>query len=101
MKTNCWEFKKCGREQGGRSAGDLGVCPAATEKQLQGVHDGRNAGRACWVIAGTLGSGKIQCTFVRKRENCMACDFYQTVRVEERGSFQLSTTLLDRLENAT
>ncbi len=48
-KINCWEFKKCGREQGGEHAHDLGVCPSAIEKKLDGVHNGMNAGRACWL----------------------------------------------------
>lgn len=50
-KINCWEFKKCGRESGGAHAYDFGVCPAATEKRLNGTHGGKNAGRACWVVA--------------------------------------------------
>ncbi len=29
MAKNCWDFKSCGREQGGTKAAELGVCPAA------------------------------------------------------------------------
>ena len=53
MKINCWEFKKCGRQPGGAKAAELGVCPATVSAVLNGAHGGQNAGRACWVIAGS------------------------------------------------
>jgi len=32
---NCWEFKKCERQVGGKKVSELGICPASTEtKQL-------------------------------------------------------------------
>lgn len=34
-KLNCWEFKKCGREQGGILSAELGVCHAATVKRKE------------------------------------------------------------------
>ncbi len=51
---NCWEFKKCERQPEGRKAVERGVCPAAVEKRLDIFHGGKNAGRACWVAAGTM-----------------------------------------------
>ena len=55
MKKNCWEIKNCGREPSGNKVEELGVCPAATEVRLNAVHEGTNAGRACWApsIPGT------------------------------------------------
>lgn len=50
MKKNCWEFKNCGREFGGIKARELGVCPASTDERLNGIHNGENAGRSCWVV---------------------------------------------------
>ena len=96
---NCWEFKACGRESGGANAADLGVCPAYTEKRLNGIHGGRNAGRACWVIAGTFCGGRVQGTFAEKEKNCLACDFYKLVRHDEvnRGAFQMSSSLVEML----
>lgn len=94
QKQNCWEFKKCGREPGGKRAKELGVCPATTEEALDGVHGGENAGRACWVIAGTLCGNTVQGTFAKKFENCEKCEFYQMVRKEETPNFSLSATLL-------
>ena len=43
-KLNCWEFKKCGRRPQGIHVHDKGLCPAAAEDALDGIHDGTNAG---------------------------------------------------------
>ncbi len=99
MKMNCWECKHCGREPGGKNVGALGVCPAATDSRLHGVHGGKNAGRTCWVIAGTLCEGKVQGTFGLKYKNCEQCDFYKKVRQEEGTGYQLSVLLLEKMRN--
>jgi hypothetical protein len=96
-KQNCWEFKKCGRELGGVKVAELGVCQAAIESQVNGVHDGINGGRACWVVAGTLCGGKVQGSFAVKMTNCKECDFYKLVASEEGVDFVLSGDLLARL----
>lgn len=96
-KLNCWEFKKCGRQPQGHQVNDRGVCPAAIEESLDGSHDGINAGRACWIVCGTLCQGKVQGTFAQKFKNCEQCDFYQLVRTEERAMFTLSVLLLDKM----
>ncbi len=97
MKKNCWEFKKCGRQEGGEHVHDLGVCPAAVEQRLDRVHGGKNGGRSCWVVAGTMCGGKVQGTFAQKYENCEVCDFFKTVKKEEGASYQLSIVLLNKL----
>jgi hypothetical protein len=97
MKKNCWEFKKCGREAGGSNADSLGVCPAATEERLNGVHDGINAGRACWVLAGTQCGGTVQGTFAQKFGECQLCDFFRMVKKEEGGNYRYSISLLNRI----
>jgi hypothetical protein len=99
-KLNCWEFKKCGRENKGVHEHDLGVCPVSLESKLDGVHTGENAGRACWVVAGTLCKGEVQGTFAQKCKNCSQCDFYMAVQEEERPDFILSVVLLDKLKRA-
>lgn len=96
-KQNCWEYKKCGREPFGNKAGTLGTCPAATETRLNGVHDGLNAGRACWVVAGTLCHGKVEGVFSQKYNTCRDCDFYQIVQYENFENFQLSVALLQKI----
>jgi hypothetical protein len=92
-KLNCWEFNKCGREPGGASVKEFGVCPASTEKKLDGILGGNNAGRACWVVGGTLCDGKIQGSFSKKYDNCMECDFCRKVKEEERSDWHPSATL--------
>jgi len=87
-KPDCWEFKRCGRQPGGEKAGELGVCPAATDRELDGLHCGQNAGRACWLVAGTMCGGKVQGTFAQKYGNCETCDFFRAVIEEERPAFK-------------
>ena len=75
--SNCWEVKKCGRELGGKKAGELGVCSAYPDN-----------GRDCWEVAGTLCGGKVQGSAAAKLASCMECDFYQDMRYQtscERG----------------
>ncbi len=98
MKKNCWEYKKCCREPAGANVSKLGVCPAATEWRVDGTHDGKNAGRICWIIAGTMCEGKVQGTFAMKYESCEQCDFYNTVKEEEGENFITLLTLLKRLK---
>lgn len=82
-KLNCWEFHGCGREPGGLNVSICGVCPAATESKLDGVHGGKNAGRACWAVAGTFCNRDADGTFAKKYRVCSLCDFYILVREEE------------------
>jgi hypothetical protein len=96
-KINCWEFKKCGRQPGGAHIHDLGVCPAAVEERLDGTHGGKNGGRSCWVMAGTLCKGEIQGTFAQKYKNCEICDFYKKVKGEEFPKFMLSALIMKKL----
>ena len=96
-KVNCWEFMKCGRNYGGDREKAFGLCPVVTEKRLDKVHGGINAGRACWVVGGSLCGGTIQGTFARKFANCAKCDFYNHVKKEESSKFELSTFLLKKI----
>ena len=96
-KKNCWEFKACGRQPGGVHAGDLGICPAATDTTLHGVHDGTGAGRACWVLAGTFCGGAVQGTFAQKLGNCQNCAFYQAVVDQETPNLVSALMLLRRI----
>ena len=64
---NCWEFKECGREAGGKNVDELGICPACPD---HGTH--------CAHVAGTLCDGEVQGTFARKLGDCVMCDFYKS-----------------------
>ena len=83
---NCWEFKNCGRQPGGPRAAELGICPASSSVNVNGTNGGRNGGRICWALAGTLCGGKVQGTFAQKLPNCMQCDFYKLVIAEQGRS---------------
>ena len=100
MKQSCWEFKNCGREPGGAKVVELGVCLAATEASLDGVHGGKNAGRACWAVAGTLCGGEVQGTFAEKMGNCKSCDFYMAVFNDDIPGFVTIGNLLGMLKSS-
>lgn len=100
MKANCWEVNLCGREPGGDNARELGVCPAATERSLDGVHGGRNAGRACWAVAGTFCGEEVRGTFAKHFHSCRDCNFHRLVREEEGGAFVMAIMLLGRVKKA-
>jgi hypothetical protein len=88
-RINCWEFMKCGREPGGDKAGEMGVCPAASEERYHGIQGGKNAGRVCWIVAGTMCKGEVKGTFAMKYSNCKKCPFYKKVVEEEKLLFRL------------
>jgi len=79
----CWEYMNCGREPGGVNAAEQGVCPAATAETYDRVNRGKNAGRYCWRVAGTLCDGEVQGTFSVKYRDCLKCEFFELVRQEE------------------
>ena len=92
QKLNCWQYKNCGRERGGLLADVLGVCPVALCAKLDGLNDGRAAGRACWKVQGasirreqsTAGLGK----------PCHQCTFYLRVQYEEADA-DVTTTITE------
>jgi hypothetical protein len=97
IKLNCWEYKKCGREPGGINAIKLGVCPASIETRVDGMNSGKNGGRVCWAVSGTLCGGKVQGTFAAKCTKCLYCDFYKLVFQEERPNYESTESVLKKL----
>ena len=93
QKINCWEFNNCDRVL------NCNKCPANSEKRLDGIHGGKNAGRACWVVTGTLCKGGISGTFAQKYKDCHECEFYKIVAKEEGSRFMFSATLGNLLKN--
>lgn len=89
-KKNCWEVTKCGREPGGINAGKHEVCPASIESRADGINGGKNAGRICWVVAGTFCEGGAHGTFAKKLNSCMDCIFYQMIWQDDKD--QIVTT---------
>ncbi len=86
-KKNCWDVMECTKED----------CPAKVEEKLNGIHDGINAGRTCWVVAGTRCKGEVQGEYAQKFQNCSTCKFYLQVREEEGGHLRSGLTLLSML----
>ena len=84
-KLNCWEYKKCGREPSGKKADKDGVCPAAVEKTFDTFNHGINAGRACWLVAGTFCDDQVSGTFAEKIDTCRSCDFYKKIQADEQS----------------
>ncbi|MDD5730653.1 MAG: hypothetical protein PHN57_05950 [Candidatus Omnitrophica bacterium] len=97
-KLNCWEVKKCGREPGGAKAAELGICPASIEVKCNGLNSGKNAGRCCWAVTGTLCGGKIQGAFAAKVGNCMNCEFFKLVVTEEGRNYIGTMKILEKLK---
>ena len=54
------------RQPGGEQAEEQGVCPVTEHRKLHGIHGGVNAGRACWIVAGTMCGGKAVGTLRRR-----------------------------------
>jgi len=79
---------KCGREPGGKEARKLGICPAAIETNFNGFNEGINAGRLCWLVAGTFCGGMVQGSFADKCVSCKQCNFYQTIHREKGTTAQ-------------
>ena len=82
-KMNCWEFMKCEREPGAGKAKEMGTCPAAADVSYDGINLGKNAGRFCWAVAGTMCGGQVQGSFAEKRGSCISCHFFKIVQEEE------------------
>jgi hypothetical protein len=99
MPLNCWEFKKCGREPNGAKAKELGVCPAAIAKKVDGLNHGKNGGRVCWAVAGTFCNDEVQGTFAKKYETCVDCDFFRLVAIEEGPNLAGPKEIISKLKS--
>lgn len=93
---NCWQYMSCRREPGGAHTGRFGVCPASTDNRLDGVHGGKNAGRACWVVKGSFTKEAEETALVRGNKDCRTCDFYNAIHFEE-GRYTWPTLFLQKL----
>lgn len=97
-RVNCWEYEKCGREEGGTKISEIGVCPASTEVRVNGINGGKNGGRACWAIAGTMCHGKINGSFALKLGACITCDFFKLVAREEGANLVNFKVIIAKLQ---
>jgi hypothetical protein len=97
LKKNCWEATNCGRKAGGRKAAESGICPASLETAVDGLNDGKNGGRVCWAIPGTLCDGEIQYFETQKWGKCRRCTFFWKVHREERANYAGVACIMERL----
>ncbi len=88
-RQNCWQVKQCGRELGGKNAGEKGVCPASISSEYNGVNRGENAGRFCWAVENTHCTRKSQSSVADTLMCCINCDFFQQVNEDEGRGFIL------------
>ncbi|UCG78893.1 MAG: hypothetical protein JSV21_03430 [Nitrospirota bacterium] len=96
-RLNCWEFHECCKEIGCIDNESKQICPATTEERLNGVHGGVNAGRACWVVVGTLCFSERQDNYKHKSKICSTCAFYEMVKNEEGNSRFIPAIFLQEL----
>lgn len=84
---NCWEKNKCGREPGGAKEKKLGTCPVAVHALADGFLGGRNGGRACIFIVGSLSPNQPegQCA----TRDCFHCEFFNTLRKKYKNSLNI------------
>jgi signal transduction histidine kinase len=73
---------------------ELGICRAAIESRCDGMNGGTNAGRVCWLVAGTLCGGAVQGSFANKMSSCLDCQFYQKVREDEGAGLKSESEVL-------
>mgnify|MGYP000034152807 FL=1 len=58
---------------------------------VNGINKGRNGGRSCWALTGTMSgpAEKVQGSFARLlRNSCYDCEFYEQVMIEEQDDFE-------------
>ena len=97
-KLNCWEFMKCNRTPFGAPVDKQTICPAALEARLDGIHGGKNAGRACWAVDHTMCEGRVQGSSSEKFRDCLKCPFYRALKREEGENYCDTLYLLARIQ---
>jgi len=60
-----------------------GPCPAATDREADGVNSGTSGGRICWAISGTFCGMEVDGSEAVKFISCFSCDFFSQVLQEE------------------
>jgi hypothetical protein len=68
---NCWEFMKCGREEGGKNVDHLGTCPAYPDD-----------GKRCANVVGTF-CDLVQALRAVEYSSCSECPFYNSIHFDE------------------
>ena len=77
----------CGREPRGLRTEEHGVCIAASFHRADGFLGGKNGGRACSFINGTLCTGEVDGTSQNKMKNCKNCNFFKLLQNQHGSEF--------------
>ena len=77
---NCWEFKKCGREPDGENVSVFGGCPVPVAIGFDGINNGKNGGRSCWIIRESACEQIMRKCCVQELIECRQCGFYASVK---------------------
>jgi hypothetical protein len=93
MKKNCWEVMGCGRKRRGHNDSCL-KCPVPEMTSANGINNGKNGGRICWLIANTMCKDEDESTFESMIRTCGECDFYKRVKAEGVKTVTLSIEML-------
>ena len=83
-KLNCWEFKKCGREPGGRNLALFGPCSVPAATGFNNINNGKNGGRSCWIIRESACEKIMRRCCVQEIRECRQCNFYRFVNEPEK-----------------
>jgi len=95
-KQNCWEATRCGREPSGSKSGEQGICPASEARAVDGLNNGKNGGRACWAIPGTLCGGEVWRYETQKWGECRRCSFFWKVHREAGASYAGAGDIMEK-----
>ncbi|MCI5219061.1 MAG: hypothetical protein D3914_07680 [Candidatus Electrothrix sp. LOE2] len=89
-RINCWEFKKCGREPGGRNIEKYGCCSVPVSIEYDGMNNGKNGGRSCWILRESACEKIMRACRVDEIKECRQCHFHTYVRKTERFSHKVT-----------
>ncbi|MCI5148900.1 MAG: hypothetical protein D3916_05850 [Candidatus Electrothrix sp. MAN1_4] len=75
-KIDCWEFKKCGREPGGKNIEKYGLCSLVVSLEDNKINNKRNGERLCWSLRESACEGIMRECCVNEIKECRQCTFY-------------------------
>lgn len=81
LKKNCWEFMGCGDK--------AKSCSAFLDQRFDGINHGKNGGRVCWAVAGTLCRESKTKDILVKYDDCIDCEFFSYVHQGEDKKFTI------------